>query len=805
MRLLLFLLLACQQLHAQQAFTFRKGLACSEVHQYAREAVYTDLMAHQLYTSTLQPEPGKPIIPGSDKIWKELAADSNGTFQSNALAAGYLYLQYNSPKEQKALFMATGNAMVFINGVPHAGDPYRYGWMQIPVELKKGTNHFLLRSFGMGSFASITARLLFPVKPIFISAKDATLPFLVSGETNTPPWAGLVLTNTSSTSLADLQMEATIEGRSIVTKLPGLHAMGSRKMPVMLPVPAEIRKGTYRAQLRLLLKNKLIDTSSIDITAVNKGEHASYTFISSIDSSVQYYAVAPQTKPTASPALFLSVHGAEVEAISQARAYTPKEEGPIVAPTNRRPRGFNWEDWGRLDALEVLDIAKNKFKPDPSRIYLTGHSMGGHGTWYLGATYPGYWAAIAPCAGYPTLATYGSHDGRIPTIASTPAKQMLTRASNASNVFELANNYKASGIYILHGDSDKTVSVDYARQMKKLLADFHPDFTYYEYPGGSHWYGNESVDWLPLFQYLLLHRITPADSSHIIDFSTASPSISASYKWIALLQQHKPYQYSRVKLQRDLVNGTITGTTENVRAIQLDLSAFTKDSVRIQLDGQQILLTGAKGTVTLINQNNWQQGPAPSAQEKGPHRNGGFKEAFQHHMIFVYGTRGNKEENAWALNKARFDAETWYYRGNGAVDIIPDVEFLKGSYPDRGIILYGNMTTNAAAAVLLRDCPIRVERGRATAGNYSWESNDLGAYYTWPNPSSPKTSIALIGGTGMNGMRAANANQYFASGSGFPDFLIFHGDMLRDGDQSIKAAGYFNSQWAISGDAVLNK
>jgi len=803
MRLFLFFLLACQQLHAQQVFVFRKGLACGEVHQYAREAVYTDLLAYQLHTSTLQPEPGKPITPGSNKTWRELAADSNGTFQSNALAAGYLYLQYDSPKEQKALFMATGHAMVFINGVPHAGDPYRYGWMQIPVELKKGTNHVYLRSFGMGSFASITTRLLFPDKPFFISVNDPTLPFFVAGETNAPQWAGIVLTNTGQASLKDLHMEAVLEGQTINTKLPTLHAMGNRKMPVQLPVPPEIRKGSYRVHLRLLRNNKLIDSSGIEITAVHKGEHASYTFISGIDSSVQYYAVAPQTKPTASPSLFFSVHGAEVEAISQARAYTPKEDGPIVAPTNRRPRGFNWEDWGRLDALEVLDIAKKKFNPDPSRIYLTGHSMGGHGTWYLGATYPGYWAAIAPCAGYPTLATYGSHDGRIPTTATTPARQMLIRASNASNVFELANNYKASGIYILHGDSDKTVSVDYARQMKKLLADIHPNFTYYEYPGGSHWYGNESVDWPPLFQYLRLHRIPPADSSHIIDFSTASPTISSSFKWITILQQHKPYNYSRVKLQRDLMNGMIIGTTDNVGAMQLDLSAFTKDSVLIQLDGQQMVLTGTKSTVTLVNHNNWQQGPAPTMKEKGPHRNGGLKEAFRHNMIFVYGTRGSKEENAWAINKARYDAETWYYRGNGAIDIISDVEFLKGNFNDRGIILYGNMTTNAAAAVLLRDCPVRVERGRASAGNNSWESNELAAYYTWPNPSSPKTSIALIGGTGINGMQAANANQYFASASGFPDFLIFHRDMLRDGDQSIKAAGYFNSQWAIPGDAVL--
>ncbi len=151
------------------------------------------------------------------------------------------------------------------------------------------------------------------------------------------------------------------------------------------------------------------------IEAVDPGDKYSQTFISNIDGSLQYYAVTPQTPAAQTPsALFLSVHGAGVEAIGQARAYKQKDWGTLVAATNRRPRGFNWEDWGRLDALEVLSIAKEKFKPDPQRIYLTGHSMGGHGTWFLGATYPDMWAAIAPCAGYPTLKGYGSADGLIP-------------------------------------------------------------------------------------------------------------------------------------------------------------------------------------------------------------------------------------------------------------------------------------------------------------------------------------------------------------------------------------------------------
>jgi predicted peptidase len=141
-----------------------------------------------------------------------------------------------------------------------------------------------------------------------------------------------------------------------------------------------------------------------------------------------------------------------------------------------------------------------RFNPDPARIYLTGHSMGGHGTWFLGATYPGKWAAIAPCAGYPTLLAYGSADGKIPQPKENSLEQTILRSGNGSNVIELARNYGAGGVYVFHGDADSTVPVLFARQMREVLGAFHNDFSYYEYPGGSHWWSNESVDWDPLFR-----------------------------------------------------------------------------------------------------------------------------------------------------------------------------------------------------------------------------------------------------------------------------------------------------------------
>jgi predicted peptidase len=41
----------------------------------------------------------------------------------------------------------------------------------------------------------------------------------------------------------------------------------------------------------------------------------------------------------------------------------------------------------------------NEYPVDRSSMFLTGHSMGSGGTWYLGAKYAPYWAAIAPMSG----------------------------------------------------------------------------------------------------------------------------------------------------------------------------------------------------------------------------------------------------------------------------------------------------------------------------------------------------------------------------------------------------------------------
>ncbi|MCC5938080.1 MAG: alpha/beta hydrolase [Lunatimonas sp.] len=786
---------------AQSTHVFTEGLAIQNQHRYGREVIFTDQVAFQLANGAFEnPTENGKVSSDSEDTWQVVRTDDSGRFRGR-LRAGYLYLTYESTKKQTALLRMSGASMCYVNGVPRGGDIYGDGWLYLPVPLEKGKNEILARFTGLWS--GISAELILDASPVLLKTADATLPDIVLGQPGNDRLIGaVVVVNATSKTITDGKMEVILNGTVATSSLPSIPPMSIRKVGFDINAASVSAKGEYNATLNLHLGNKKADSQQITLFGREATEHYKQTFISEIDGSVQYYGVAPQVGGSkAGSALFLSVHGAGVEGIGQARAYKPKTWGTLVAPTNRRPRGFNWEDWGRIDAMEVLAIAEEKFRPNPSKIYLTGHSMGGHGTWYLGATFAGKWAAIAPCAGYPTLMGYGSADGKIPEETDHPTEKLLLRASNPSNVIQLAKNYTAAGVYIHHGDSDRVVSVDYARQMRQILGEFHPDFSYYEYPGGSHWFGDESVDWKPLFDYFEWHE-TPHDTVvHRVEFSTANTAVSSQSRWVHILQQTEPLNYSRVNLLRNVKSRSISGSTENIQHLGLETSSFaTGAEITLSLDNQPEITWKNDGSGMLYLKNSegkWEISEVPNLSDKGTVRNGTFKEPFNNRMVYVYGTSGNKAENEWAYNKARFDAEMWYYRGNGAVDIVSDREFDLVKHGDRGIIIYGNADTNRAWRTLLTASPIQVSRNRIQLGSDVMDGADLGAYFMVPRADNPSLGVAVISGTGLAGLHAANANQYFAGGSGFPDYVIFTADLPINGVDAIKATGFYQNDWSL--------
>ncbi|HEY1870421.1 MAG TPA: alpha/beta hydrolase, partial [Chitinophagaceae bacterium] len=342
---------------------------------------------------------------------------------------------------------------------------------------------------------------------------------------------------------------------------------------------------------------------------------------------------------------------------------------------------------------------------------------------------------------------------------------------------------------------------------RSILGGFHPDFNYYEYPGGEHWFGDQSVDWPYIFSYFKWHSILPDSSVNTIDFTTSSPGISASYRWATIVQQQHPLAYSRIILNRNRNTKTISGRTENILLLRLALNEFgANNEVSIQLDSLNIIhykTISNNDSIYLLKSNEaWSITQKPDANDKNPFRYGTFKEAFNHNMVFVIGTNGSKEESETNLDKAVYDAESWYYRGNGAIDIITDKQFSAEKYNGRNVIIYGNANTNSAWSILLKDCPIQVYTNKITADSLHWNGDDLAAYFVWRQKDAALLT-GVVAATGVKGMKAAYANQYFAGGSGFPDFMIFSINMLKDGSDAIKMAGFFTNQWKISKEDIV--
>lgn len=791
----------------------REGLAVAFGGRMARAPFRTDPVEARIVAGQWQiPSAGDVVeLPGgTNRVWERVTAKPDGTFEHPALRGGYVAVPFVSDRERILLLQASGHSMAYVNGEPRAGDIYRNGSVSLPVAIKAGTNELLFVT-GRGA---LSVRLAEP-EPVAIDPRDPTLPDLVRGRRNEAAAAVLVV-NASREPLAGLVLRAVPEGGTPTeSPVPTIPPLGVHKTPFTVVHPGKSRTNVVGLDLSLRNGRTTVARRSFKLGLVAPEATRRDTFVSEIDGSVQYYGFVP-ARPmpgdTERPGLVLSTHGAGVEGIGQAACYAPKTRLHVAAPTNRRPFGFDWEDWGRRDAIEVLDRVQRLHGTDPSRTYLTGHSMGGHGTWQLGATYPDRFAALAPSAGWISFASYGGGRRAAPT---NDIQRLIQRAWTPSDTLALATNYTHHGIYILHGDADDNVPVSEARTMREVLGTFHRDFAWHEQPGAGHWWGNQCLDWPPIFDLFARRRIPDPHEVRRLRFATANPAVSARCQWASVEAQIHSLAPSRIDLEWDAPSRRVSGTTENVARLALHLDALQPGAPpTISLDGQVLTnlapdvarsraleKAGPKsttGTVWLTRGNEgWTvASPSPLAH-KGPHRAGPFKEAFAHRILLLYGTRGTPSENAWALAKARFDSESFWYRGNASLEVLPDTAFDPRRHQDRGVILYGNADTHAAWPLLLADSPVQVRRGSVRVGGREAQGNQLACLFVRPRPDSNVASVGVVSGTGVEGMRLCDRVPYFMAGVALPDVTVFGPETLVQGTAGVRAAGFFGNDWSV--------
>lgn len=792
---------------ALEPHVFREGLAASGLIRAGRSMIRTDPVEASIVAGTFaQPADGSPI---GTTTWKRAEAGADGNFPREAISEGYLFTTYDAPEAGTLLLEAYGHGMVYVNGEPLAGNPYSAPYYSVPVRLKQGPNTFLFAS-GRG----LSARLVPPPSTVFISEHDATLPHLVPGETREQLGAVLLINTLEEPVNAALSSEfrgGPPDPAPVTIILPP-RSIGKHSFSLPRGTPATDADDADRSTLRVSIAPTMHGAFNphsrefrIERRAV--GRTRDLTFRSGIDGSVQYYSIVPPVGFANDSMrrwpLVLSLHGADVEAHSQAGAYAPKSWCAIACPTNRRRFGFDWEDWGRLDAFEVLEQARAEFNANPRRIYLTGHSMGGHGTWQLGVHEPDAFAAIAPSAGWDS---FWSYRGRRPE-PGTPAAAVLRDSGNDSDTSALLGNLVETGVAILHGDADDNVPVREARVMRDKLRALGIEPVYHEQPGAGHWWessdepGAECLDWPAFFDLFARTRLPEAREVRRVRLTTFNPGVTASRAWATIIAQEASFLPSTIDLQAEPHSRRIVGATTNVHRLLLraDPLIGTGGPLTVVLDGQIVHLpmVAESGETQLRKvQGAWAlSGPDPKG--KTPARAGPFKAAFNRRFLLVRGTKGTPEETAWAEALTRYHAQTWWIRGNGGAEIITDAQWLEQPDPSRNVILYGHADMNAAWEALREDCPVSVRRGGLSVGERSIAAEDICVYLAFPMRGTEVGLAGLIAPTGEAGARLAVRAGIFTSGVGIPDFLAIDSSLPAAGEVGIVGAGFFGPDWDV--------
>ena len=141
----------------------------------------------------------------------------------------------------------------------------------------------------------------------------------------------------------------------------------------------------------------------------------------------------------------------EARAFSQEDNYR-KRPCFIIAPQCKKEG--SWDGENSAAVLEIIDDLVKNLSVDKKRIYLTGYSMGGYGTFHLLGEEPKLFAAGVPIAG-----------------GGDPNK---------------AESYKKVPVWVFHGAKDETVKPDQSRRMVEALKEGKSDVKYTEYEDGDH-------------------------------------------------------------------------------------------------------------------------------------------------------------------------------------------------------------------------------------------------------------------------------------------------------------------------------
>jgi predicted peptidase len=227
------------------------------------------------------------------------------------------------------------------------------------------------------------------------------------------------------------------------------------------------------------------EKSEMKFSMLERGGQHSHTFNKTITKtlSCNYLLFLPEDygREKKSWPLMLFLHGAGERGsdIEKVKVHGPpkivqtKKDFPFIVVSPQCPEDEWWTDKTEM-LINLFDDIVARYDVDTERIYLTGLSMGGYGSWALASKYPDRFAAVVPICG-----------GGDPILART---------------------LKDVPIWAFHGAKDSVVPVEESKRLVEAVNARGGNAKLTIYPDANHDSWTETYNNPKLYDWLLEHR-----------------------------------------------------------------------------------------------------------------------------------------------------------------------------------------------------------------------------------------------------------------------------------------------------------
>jgi predicted esterase len=501
-----------------------------------------------------------------------------------------------------------------------------------------------------------------------------------------------------------------------------------------------------------------------------------FGYISEIDSTVQPYDVLIPNSydPSRKYALMLSLHGYQNEIqkyTDLVRDVTKSalDSLGIIKVALYGRRNHSYLGAAEEDVLTVLTRVQARYSIDSDRVYLTGSSMGGYGTWFIGLNYPHLFAAVSPvCA--PSM------------FGGTPFLNSISPIEYISN----ARNLPAR---IYHGAMDSTVNVENSHRMADRLKEMQYDYVYTEYPDVGHDSWNRADadgDRLP---WLLKYTRNPYAAQ--VQHKAFYLRYGRAY-WLRITGKGDWNKFSEIQ-------GEITGKNEisihtnNVSSFSIDArhpSLNPDDPLRVIIDGDSLAIDDHPEGLDFhaLTKSEWTAGkPSEKGLVKKLGMEGPFGAVETGPFLLVYGT--GRPDKVGLLKHIGTILQNDYSDSDIEPKLVPDTLVIEGGLAEKyHLYLIGSPDENIYLKRIVSRLPVSFSKD-SMMFNGVYSRLETGFKMIYPNPEQTDKYILI------------DKYPEFLPGIdrlvNYPvaDYLVYS---LKGGRFEVLQDGYFGSDWRVA-------